>query len=1674
MLSQIANSEKRDNLVVEAASVASTLLSPFVKEPKNYEQQFYVPVVEHFEDFFLLGYVGARNFLFEKFSKYVPIRYSGESRFAPAPLPTEEDLLKRKAFLIPDKKTFTNFLRAFCNEAKSIGSSHVKRIKDGFQISIPIGSINLSVDGITEIAKNYSSLDETNKKEMLKILHGMVKGTNFLDLSKKSDILISTKELLTAHEWFNVNAIPGVSNKTVKAFEQFVTGMRMISAPVPKHSAFNGDYNKELLKKLQKESGKEDVEAPPIYHVSQAEDKIAFLEHALDVRRVNLFLNLIIPTEYAKFITQTSNEKAINPAWIALWLMSMYKGNLDPSSSSRNRVAKAFTPLSSIRTANKNVIGTPTPMRNKELLSLDTEGKLLIIPDADSVDDYEKTFTSFGSNDKTGEFSLADPGKLAGNVFTFEETREEKQEAAKELPRDKLIYVDWINRKLAYSNSEGLMKIEDIEGYTVPTTFSIIKNLDKHVLGEEATEVLGHLAFALNHVEANFSSELEPSEIDSFVREFAISAYGIEILKRALESRNIKNLLDEVSDVLSSSEAKNDKVKDKLSELDAANGMLKLKHLAENSPIYPLRAVGRLLKKSYSMFKKNPEEYLKSHAVMPQLYELAVTILVAKYAIDYEKWNLEDKKERHAYTDPKLEAGHKPMPTSYVKDGLYMYPHQVKVDNYLVNNEPKKAVLAVDAGGGKTFLIIKYILNMMEKGKWHRPLIVCPGTLLRNYVEECADLFEGKVNCVAIYSWLFNKRFKRFDNILKNAPPNTIVVVSFDFLKGKMKEIPYGTSVVRVGKNAEWIRKFGFDAAIIDESHFLRNESARTFSAQRVLSDIPNTTLATGTFVTKDIRDVVNQMRLIDPSVFENEDKFRQEYSAVDDSGRALKWKSNAEEEVASKISKHCTYIKVSKKEWACLLPHPVENFYFTDMNPVQRGLYQSILNETLEEIKAAMHKKKSLRKVLETSEQNEEDTETDDLELEAMLKPYLARLERFLTAPGLDQAGSKILQGKDRAGPKVAMVIKILERHLFGEHADDDEFKTFPQKGKIPGKILIYTSYHNSAQMIYESLPERLKKMTLYYTAKNKVADLARFNRDDSIKVMVGVENSLNTGQNLQISTRIIRIESVWTPGVLEQGKSRIERPDPKNLAGGERKNIYLDWVCVDRSIDVTKTARLTSKLLSKAKFDEQKNPSYAELKSLPIISMSLESLRNVNDFQTSLLEYLQEYSKLKAIDKKETDEYRMRQGKDFKLQPVPLNKKGILGQAHILGVPYIKDMKLPFMDKMNLQPYQDYVQDNSDEGTEEFDGKGLLVHTEFGDGVIIQNLRGNGVKVKRRIDGNVIRADKSRIFVILKKQEEPITQQLVTDIGQDLLKTGDEAIVRIPFEKIKPKDLLPLKEDIGEENEENDNEEEERKTLTPKQKVVRELEETEDQIDDNEEVVETQKQHRPIPRLKLKPGQVAVYPIIVNSLPALGIDDVSRTVSSGLLKKLGFQNPGQYIYAEIRTKQKMQELLQKILKAFTVSDYHKGSLLKILRAYNTGKAKLYNAEIGNNTKIHNFYFDQYKNRKVGTVAPYFIDYDGIPFLILKLRGQPSARQVPLKAKVSGVVWKVAKNGDWIRFCKNKNEMKLVLDHLKKSTKIVNYKECLEEINKIKIASPITLPHRKNEQVSPDILEKK
>lgn len=211
--------------------------------------------------------------------------------------------------------------------------------------------------------------------------------------------------------------------------------------------------------------------------------------------------------------------------------------------------------------------------------------------------------------------------------------------------------------------------------------------------------------------------------------------------------------------------------------------------------------------------------------------------------------------------------------------------------------------------------------------------------------------------------------------------------------------------------------------------------------------------------------------------------------------------------------------------------------------------------------------------------DEDDEDDDAENKDQSLELSGYLTQLEGFINDPStyeelmwrVSELTDVPFTNIDLYSPKVAACISRIKKHL-------DE--------NIPGKILVFCNYNNTREAIVRALPPEIRSQTINYLASQKLSMRQQFETDPKMKVMIGIEKSLSTGFNFQNASRLIRIETVWSPSDVEQGDSRINRPNVK--AKEVREAIYYDTIVADDTVDITKSSYLVAKLVSQIKFDQ------------------------------------------------------------------------------------------------------------------------------------------------------------------------------------------------------------------------------------------------------------------------------------------------------------------------------------------------------------------------------------------------------------------------------------------------------------------------------------------------------
>ena len=764
-----------------------------------------------------------------------------------------------------------------------------------------------------------------------------------------------------------------------------------------------------------------------------------------------------------------------------------------------------------------------------------------------------------------------------------------------------------------------------------------------------------------------------------------------------------------------------------------ARRYMKLDQMNGSNPYPILRWLSQLLASVYDAIQGEPDAALAADlgvGIETVLGFRALMTIWNTYGRDENgavKLRQEDAAARAAYghqpdDQDGIPAGFVPAALPNVSDNLAMMPHQAKAA-YSLERLPKFAILQVAAGGGKTIMIIQDILRKLQAGVVNMPAVYCPAHLIGNYVQDANYACEGKLNVIPINSASVNSFGREyFENLAKARPPNTFFVVDYDFAKLNTDWISYGTFMDARSVNAEWLRSLGIDGIWLDEAHYLKNDSGRSRAMKTAIIDVPYRVLATGTMMQTRIEDVVNQAALLDPGIFGTTERFMREEG---ENGAGYDFETgqhlNTKAWLASTLQANVCVVKGFRKEWAALLPPRKVAFHWVDLSEAQRKVYQAILEATVDEIKAD----ENLMALL-----NSQDEDLID-QLDSMLSQYLQRIERFLTAPASDEL-SVTLQGDDLISPKGKMVGRLVADHM---------------AKKVPGKILCFTSYRDSAVAVYEALPEGIRSQFILYEAERKMECRERFEKDPNIIGMIGVEISMNTGVNAQFASRLIRLESVYSPGTLEQGESRVNRPNIKTKEF--RTGIYMDWVLVDRSIDVTKSGRLMSRSVDAAKFYNPHSGAYQSLPDLEPLRMNLDTIMSENSFGDTLTDYLDAYLRLEnEVVAREIADYKQRHPN---LTFVKQESSGLMAGSKLLKrVPYVSGGDLFSQNDLGLVPLPERLRDMVSRGVDLSEAKGLRVHTDQGDGEI---KRVNKSTVQVLLDSGVKASfEQTQVFVVTK----------------------------------------------------------------------------------------------------------------------------------------------------------------------------------------------------------------------------------------------------------------------------------------------------------------------------------
>lgn len=1304
---------------------------------------------------------------------------------------------------------------------------------------------------------------------------------------------------------------------------------------------------------------------------------------------------------YADFkITKEEAQQLTTTEWLMIrnidlyplllsWQISLwgYRGNAPHASFPMSKISKTLPPVHESQ-ARVNEYG----------LSVTPDGRIVWLPEKlDNTTRYEDLYSQVGDKgDDT--FGLVDLVSASRALISG-------QELKVGLPANIPVLIDWVNNRFAFTQSNGVLKILDL------TRFNAVNAAHaRNILGAVSVDpkefvMYAHMAVTAGLHDRLFFTEEEAQIInadDPVTASRLIGEGGItveEYLPIALTY--YENF------ILGKSKSKST-VAMPLSEVSI-----------EGPEIW--RPLARFIDSAQAAVLANMDAVNHKYSVSGTVSRLGMMILISNYGNNFSDTVARANTICSAAQNQGVDKNWTPPSVPLIMDNperpFSLLPHQAKVRN-IMKGDPDFAILPVQAGGGKTPLAIVDVLMEIKANRSQPYLIMCPPALVPQYVKEVTYFTAGKLNVIPIATdTILRNGFQRLTEMIRTAPRNTVVIVNYDVLRNRAYDVCYGTTNVKVYPIIEFLRQFNFGYALMDEAHYLKNDSQRTRAAQILIADIPKKRLASGTMAHDSPSDLAIQIALLDPTLFGSREDFNRTFGEEVAGGRVMKWRPQAQQLIMERIKSRVVVAKAMRKEWAALLPHAVERMHKVDMSDAQRTVYETILTEALDRMKEDAKSNPALKKffegevaaspmpMLKNGDQGQNEEEDEEAEQDAdesagedlanLLGFYLARIEQFLTAPGKDELGARILQGDDLRSPKVNKILEIVKEHI---------------DKNLPGKVLIFTNFVESAEEIFEAAGPDLRRSGILYTAGNKVEDGAAFETNDSKRWMVGVENSMNTGLNFQFVSRLIRVENVWNPGTLEQGNSRINRPEMKKA--DERPSIYYDWIITNNSVDVTKVARLISKIIAVSKFENTESPAYESIPDVPVIKMSAASIQRNNSWETDLKDYMIAYQEHNQVRFDDYEDYKAKHGglTLFPLQEAPRPPDAAL----MASVPYVAGLELYKGSEHGLLRADEYMRMSADEMADDSGGdedeevaegqltkaqqrkydmaqsvKGKRVHTEFGDGVI----KGVGFKRKQlnvALDnGYLVKVRFSGAFIITDKanEEQDLRTQILNGIAEDM-----------PVQEGVTMEGARVKVDaVGMRRAEQERMRKQR---------------------------EQDRQNKVRPGKAPKPGKPVkeVAPSISVELQfnvSNGFLSVVHFVQEGsdagnALQALGFRPVEPYVYAPVNNANQFLKQFQawkdagfsfeKNFAKTGASDALR-NLMEMLRAGQVAKGAM-NYRFSSQNQLQNFFRMELKPTASSTeFKPYPMIEDGQAYIVMHTRGQPATMKA-IQVKSPGIRW--------------------------------------------------------------------
>ena len=471
----------------------------------------------------------------------------------------------------------------------------------------------------------------------------------------------------------------------------------------------------------------------------------------------------------------------------------------------------------------------------------------------------------------------------------------------------------------------------------------------------------------------------------------------------------------------------------------------------------------------------------------------------------------------------------------YHPQSVTPFPYQIAGVEYIL---PRPAVILADEMGlGKTGQAL-LTMNMRHPVE---ALIVCPSILKYNWLKEARKWMIGKITAYVYES----KKIRLYEGRITNHNKNTILhIINYDILE-KFKERLIGIP---------------FNFFVADECHYIKNmDSKRSKISVELAQKAKWKIFITGTPIYNKPKDLFVSLNIIDPVMFGNFFSFASRYCGA----RKVKFnnKSVMQYGAATNVDELNTILRANymvrrmKKDVLKDLPDKLKDVII---------LNESDLDVLVQKEKKAVEDSAKEEERLKAEAEELKKLAANDKQFEELYKNKVKSLREIK----FKNFGELSRIRKEIALKKVPYVIEFVKEML-----DSNED---PQS-----KIVIFGHHKEVLQKIYQ---EMKKYNPVIITGDVSDGERQRaimmFKEKNTTRVFVGSMGAAGTGVDglQQNCNTIVFAELDWTPALVDQAESRLQRI-------GQKNTVWVYHIVANESID----SRIIKLMMEKEKVSKE-----------------------------------------------------------------------------------------------------------------------------------------------------------------------------------------------------------------------------------------------------------------------------------------------------------------------------------------------------------------------------------------------------------------------------------------------------------------------------------------------------